>query len=73
MLNIGDNHNAGSEIRVESKDLYRLLTVNDRLQVPAGHAVLVANSKSQSYQEFTAQGRPVMDRLGRDMINLILS
>jgi hypothetical protein len=57
---------------VESKDMYRLLTVNDRFQVPAGHSVLVANSKNGAYEQFSSQGRPVMDRMARDMIRELL-
>jgi len=58
---------------VESKDLYQLLTSNDRLQFPGGHAVLVANSKNQGYENFTSEGRPVMDKLARDLIQHLLN
>ena len=58
---------------INSKDIYKYLNNNDRLQVPAGHSVLVANSKNEVYQEFSAQGRPVMDKLTRDVLNEILN
>ncbi len=57
---------------VESKDLFRLLTSNDKLQFPGGHAVLVANSKNQGYTEFTSKGRPVMDKLAKDLVRQLL-
>jgi len=58
---------------VESKDMHRLLTSNDRVQIPAGHSVLVANSKSKSYAKFTTEGKPVMDRLASDIIGDIFT
>jgi len=58
---------------VESKDLFQLLTSNDKLQFPAGHSVLVANSKNQDFQDFTSQGRPVMDKLARDLVQHLTS
>ena len=54
--------------KVKSKELYQFLTNNDRVQVPAGHSVLVANSKNTEYEQFSAAGRPVMDKLGKDFI-----
>lgn len=58
--------------KVQSKELYEYLTNNDRVQVPAGHSVLVANSKNREYEQFSANGRPVMDKLGRDFMQDIL-
>lgn len=58
---------------IESKDMHELLTKNDKLMFPAGHTVLVANSKSKSYKNFNAQGRPVMDKLARDVVAELLS
>lgn len=57
---------------VKSKELYHFLTSNDRVQVPAGHSVLVANSKNREYEQFSAEGRPVMDKLGKDFIQDLL-
>ncbi len=63
-------HDDGMKVvaTVESRDMYAHLVFNDRIQFPAGHSVLVANAKSEGYKEFNAKGRPVMDKLAKDIL-----
>jgi len=57
-----------SEIRIESRELVRLLNLSEMLHVPLGHTVMVANSKSWWYSQLNAKGRPVMDKLAKDLL-----
>ena len=54
--------------QVESRDLERMMSGSDRLDIPVGHQVMVANSKSKSYSKFTEKGRPVMNYLAGWMV-----
>ena len=54
--------------QVESRDLERMMSGSDRIDIPVGHQVMVANSKSKSYSKFTEKGRPVMDYLACWMV-----
>ncbi len=55
-------------VNVQSKELEKFMTGSDRIDVPVGHQVMVANSKSDAYSNFTKNGRPVMDDLSRKMV-----
>jgi len=48
-------------------------TYSDSINVPLGHSVMVANSKTERYAQFNKAGQPVMDKLARDLIRDILS
>ena len=62
----------GDAVSVHSKELLTLMTGSDRIGVPVGHQVMVANSKSESYSKFTENGRPVMDYLADVMVKSLL-
>eukprot|EP00984_Skeletonema_dohrnii_P022501 scaffold11620_cov199-Skeletonema_dohrnii-CCMP3373.AAC.4 len=51
-----------------SQDLSRSTAAGDSLNVPLGHTVMVANSKSEAYKQMNFQGRPVMDKLAHDIV-----
>lgn len=62
---------ASAERVATSKELHDLLTKpsRDKWHFPAGHSVLVANSRNDLYSTINKWGRPVMDRLARDILN----
>jgi hypothetical protein len=47
--------------------------VSDSINVPLGHSVMVANSKTERYAQINKAGQPVMDKLAKDLIRDILS
>lgn len=55
-----------------SSELFESSRTGDSINIPLGHAVMVANSKSEKYGEFNREGRPVMDFLAADMIRDIM-
>ncbi|KAL3777298.1 hypothetical protein ACHAW5_004678 [Stephanodiscus triporus] len=55
-----------------SQELAQSTNVSDSINIPLGHAVMVANSKSERYAQLNRAGRPVMDKLATDMMNYIL-
>jgi hypothetical protein len=57
---------------IQSKDLARLLSKSERIVIPMGHTVMVANSKNQFNSFMNARGKPIMDMLAKDMIDFIL-
>jgi hypothetical protein len=62
---------AGTEDRVTtSKELHDLVTkpIGSKWHFPAGHTVLVANSKNEFSANLNKWGRPIMDRLARDIL-----
>mmetsp|Transcript_26135 Transcript_26135/g.39553 ORF Transcript_26135/g.39553 Transcript_26135/m.39553 type:complete len:626 (+) Transcript_26135:48-1925(+) len=60
--------NAGGVVNVESRELYDLMMGSERLGVPVGHQVMIANSKNEMYSSFTKTGRPVMDHLAKQIV-----
>ncbi|KAL3808490.1 hypothetical protein ACHAXA_009815 [Cyclostephanos tholiformis] len=55
-----------------SQELARSTNVSDSMDLPLGHAVMVANSKNERYSQLNSAGRPVMDKLAKDIIDDIL-
>ena len=55
-----------------SSELFESSRTGDSINIPLGHAVMVANSKSEKYGEFNREGRPVMDYLAADLIRDIM-
>ena len=55
-----------------SQELAQSINVSDSFDLPLGHAVMVANSKNERYSRMNSAGRPVMDKLAKDMIDDIL-
>ena len=51
-----------------SQDLSRSTAAGDSLNIPLGHTVMVANSKSEAYKQMNFQGRPVMDTLAKNIV-----
>lgn len=41
----------------------------DRMSLPFGHSMLIANSKDEVNARLNAPGKPIMDRLADDMVN----
>ena len=67
------NEDAAPDHLVTSKDVYQS-EISQRFDItrfPIGHTVMVANSKSETYANLNAGGRPIMDRLAKDMIKSI--
>jgi hypothetical protein len=58
---------------IPSRDLARLLSSSERIVMPMGHTVLVANSKNDFNTYINAPGQPIMDKLAKDMIEFILT
>ena len=44
---------------------------SESIGLPIGHQVMIANSKNVSYSKMTANGKPVMDKLGIDLVHAI--
>jgi len=56
-----------------SQDLSRSTAAADSINIPLGHTVMVANSKSEAYKQMNFQGRPVMDKLAHDIVDDVLT
>jgi uncharacterized linocin/CFP29 family protein len=56
-----------------SQDLSRSTAAADSINIPLGHTVMVANSKSETYKQINFQGRPVMDKLAHDVVDDVLA
>lgn len=56
-----------------SQDLYRSTAHADTINIPLGHTVMIANSKSEAYKQIHLQGRPVMDKLAHDIVDDVLT
>jgi len=61
------------DILVTSQDLARLMNGSETVNIPIGHQVMVANSKSETYSKMTANGKPVMDKLANDLVHDIFN
>ena len=59
---------AKSSHMLTSQDLSRSTAAGDSINVPLGHTVMIANSKSEAYKQINLQGRPVMDKLAHDIV-----
>ena len=59
-------------VQVQSRELEKLMKGSDRFEIPVGHQVMVANSKSEAYSSFTKGGRPVMDHMAQQMVKILL-
>lgn len=57
---------------VSSKDLEKFMSSSDRIDVPVGHQVMVANSKNPNYSSFTSKGRPVMDYFAKWLVRNLM-
>ncbi len=55
-----------------SQELAQSINVSDSIDLPLGHALMVANSKNDRYSRINSAGRPVMDKLAMDIIDDIL-
>jgi Putative serine esterase (DUF676) len=56
-----------------SSDLVNLYArIQDRWALPFGHTVLIANAKSPYYSWLNRGGRPIVDAMARDFVDLIL-
>jgi len=62
----GEGSNTGRILT--SQDLSRSTAAGDSINIPLGHTVMVANSKSEAYKQMNFQGRPVMDKLAHDIV-----
>jgi hypothetical protein len=77
---VGDGGGRGSDATTDtcagciitSQELARSTHVSDSMDLPLGHAVMVANSKNERYSQLNSAGRPVMDKLAKDIIDDIL-
>jgi hypothetical protein len=49
--------------------LEKLGSLSDRIHFPAGHTMLIANSKNEAYAQLNAGGQPVMDQLAADLVD----
>jgi hypothetical protein len=64
-----DNKNVA---QVQSRELKKMMAGSDRVEVPIGHQVMVANSKSKNMSKLTKNGRPVMDHLAQQIAKALL-
>lgn len=55
-----------------SRQLLEHYAGSDRLHMPLGHTVMVANSKNDFYARLNAAGQPIMDQLAKTMVEEIL-
>ncbi len=62
----------GDDCILTSQDLAQSTHVGDSIHFPMGHTVMIANAKNEKYSQWNRLGRPVMDRLAKDMIKNIL-
>jgi hypothetical protein len=67
-----DNGKKGPKKMVQSKDLEKFMSSSDRIDIPVGHQVMVANSKNPNYSSFTSKGRPVMDYFAKWLVRNLL-
>lgn len=68
-----DETKMAAECILTSQELAQSTYVSDSINVPLGHSVMVANSKTERYAQFNRAGQPVMDKLAKDLIRDILS
>eukprot|EP00571_Detonula_confervacea_P013231 CAMPEP_0172297290 /NCGR_PEP_ID=MMETSP1058-20130122/371_1 /TAXON_ID=83371 /ORGANISM="Detonula confervacea, Strain CCMP 353" /LENGTH=606 /DNA_ID=CAMNT_0013006423 /DNA_START=270 /DNA_END=2090 /DNA_ORIENTATION=- len=59
-----------SECILTSQELAQSTQTGDSINIPLGHTVMVANSKSEWYSQLNKKGRPVMDRLAEELVRL---
>jgi hypothetical protein len=62
-----------AECILTSQELAQSTCVSDSINIPLGHSVMVANSKTERYAQFNKAGQPVMEKLAKDLIHDILS
>ena len=63
-----------SFMTIESKAVKRFMTTsNDRIQIPLGHNMLIANSKSKGAEKFYSRGRPIINLLAENLVDMLLS
>lgn len=55
--------------RIESKDLFKYMTKNERIQVPVGHSMLIANSKDSCCEKLNFNGRPIVDYIVKNLVD----
>ena len=60
-------------VAIQSKELAKFMTKSDSVNVPLGHTVMVANSKSKFYSRLNANGRPVMNQLAKELLEEVAS
>lgn len=58
---------------IESKEILKFMSKNDRLQVPMGHNLIVANSKTKRYQRIHKNGTVIVDKIVHQFVNDILA
>lgn len=60
--------NEDATFTATSKDLFHYMTFNERFQVPVGHSLLIANSKSPFYEKLNRNGRPIVDYIVENLV-----
>jgi len=65
-------HVQAEQCILTSRELAQSTMHGDSINFPMGHGVMVANSKNEKYSQANSQGRPVMDRLAKDMVHDVL-
>jgi hypothetical protein len=53
---------------VESKDLFKFMSNNDRIHIPLGHPLISANSRSAFHGKVNSNGRLIVDRIARVLV-----
>lgn len=64
-----EDYDQKSSIRVTSKDFHKYMTRNERLQVPVGHSIMIANSKDACCEKLNRNGRPIVDYIVMNLID----
>jgi len=57
----------------ESKQVLSVFSSQNTIQMPAGHTVLIANSKSSLYSFLNRKGKPIVKYLVSEILNTIVS
>ncbi len=69
--NLGTNNNLPS-FTATSKEVYHYMALNERIQLPVGHSLLIANTKTPCCEKFNRNGRPIVDFIVSRLVEDVL-
>ena len=62
-----------SMVEVKSHELFSLMNRNERIHIPVGHALLIANSKNEIIKRFNASGQHIVDHIACELLHDLLA
>ena len=71
-LGTSTNNYVLCQAEVTSKDLYFYMNRNERIQVPTGHGLVIANSKNEPFRKFHSNGKPIADHIASKLMEKVL-